>query len=369
MGRLGTRDAAEATAVAEAVAAAPGLELVGAMTHFATADDDPAFAREQLAALPAVGAGARGPPSRAPPPCRELRRHARHPESRLGSRPLRDRRLRHGPLRRLARRARAGARARAALLPRGGQAHRAGGERGLRAPLRRGRGDVDRHGARRLRATACAGRSRTTPTCSSAGAACRSSGRSRWTTSRWTSARASRAGRRAGRAARPPGRRARARRGVGAPARHDPLRDHVRDQRARAAGAPPVKAPLEVARDGLRRQDAWIVGGAVRDQLLGRETVDLDLAVPGDPRRAARAVADQAGGAAFQLPARSAPGASSARTAPGTSTSCTLRDDDIGADLAARDFTSTRWPSRSPAARCSIRTAAGPTSPRAGCGW
>ncbi|MET0683919.1 MAG: alanine racemase [Solirubrobacteraceae bacterium] len=49
MGRLGTRDAAEATAVAEAVAAAPGLELVGAMTHFATADDDPAFAREQLA--------------------------------------------------------------------------------------------------------------------------------------------------------------------------------------------------------------------------------------------------------------------------------------------------------------------------------
>ncbi|HZB76799.1 MAG TPA: alanine racemase [Solirubrobacteraceae bacterium] len=51
MGRLGTRDAAEATAVAEAVAAARGLELAGAMTHFATADDDPAFAREQLAAF------------------------------------------------------------------------------------------------------------------------------------------------------------------------------------------------------------------------------------------------------------------------------------------------------------------------------
>ncbi len=51
MGRLGTRDAEEATAVAEAVAAAPDLELVGAMTHFATADDDPAFAREQLAAF------------------------------------------------------------------------------------------------------------------------------------------------------------------------------------------------------------------------------------------------------------------------------------------------------------------------------
>src|SRR3954452_13462751 len=39
MGRLGTRDAAEATRVADAVAAAPGLELAGAMTHFATADE------------------------------------------------------------------------------------------------------------------------------------------------------------------------------------------------------------------------------------------------------------------------------------------------------------------------------------------
>jgi alanine racemase len=49
MGRLGTRDAEEATRVADAVAAAPHLELVGAMTHFATADepgDD--FMPEQL---------------------------------------------------------------------------------------------------------------------------------------------------------------------------------------------------------------------------------------------------------------------------------------------------------------------------------
>jgi alanine racemase len=49
MGRLGTRDAAEATRTAAAVAAAPQLRLTGLMTHFATADDDPAFAREQLA--------------------------------------------------------------------------------------------------------------------------------------------------------------------------------------------------------------------------------------------------------------------------------------------------------------------------------
>lgn len=49
MGRLGTRDAAEATRAAAAVAASPRLRLAGAMTHFATADDDPGFARAQLA--------------------------------------------------------------------------------------------------------------------------------------------------------------------------------------------------------------------------------------------------------------------------------------------------------------------------------
>jgi alanine racemase len=51
MGRLGTRDAEEATRVAEAVAASDGLRLAGAMTHFATADDDPGFLAEQLAAF------------------------------------------------------------------------------------------------------------------------------------------------------------------------------------------------------------------------------------------------------------------------------------------------------------------------------
>ncbi|MDQ6749894.1 MAG: alanine racemase [Actinomycetota bacterium] len=51
MGRLGTRDPAEANRVAEAVTQAPGLELAGAMTHFATADesDDDGFFDAQLA--------------------------------------------------------------------------------------------------------------------------------------------------------------------------------------------------------------------------------------------------------------------------------------------------------------------------------
>ena len=51
MGRLGTRDAEEAVGVARAVAARDDLRLAGAMTHFATADDDPAFLAEQLASF------------------------------------------------------------------------------------------------------------------------------------------------------------------------------------------------------------------------------------------------------------------------------------------------------------------------------
>jgi alanine racemase len=50
MGRLGTRDVDEAIRVAEAVAAdGPGIELAGAMTHFASADEDPSFTSLQLA--------------------------------------------------------------------------------------------------------------------------------------------------------------------------------------------------------------------------------------------------------------------------------------------------------------------------------
>jgi alanine racemase len=49
MGRLGTRDVAEARRVADLVESAPNLELIGAMTHFATADElGDAFFGEQL---------------------------------------------------------------------------------------------------------------------------------------------------------------------------------------------------------------------------------------------------------------------------------------------------------------------------------
>ena len=52
MGRLGTRDADAALAVAQRISqSGPALDLAGAMTHFATADDDPEFMRQQLEAF------------------------------------------------------------------------------------------------------------------------------------------------------------------------------------------------------------------------------------------------------------------------------------------------------------------------------
>ena len=100
-----------------------------------------------------------------------------------------------------------------------------------------------------------------------------------------------------------------------------------------------VRAPLEAAREALAGREAWLVGGAVRDQLLGRATDDVDVSLAGDPREAARAVARATGGFAFQLS-----GAFGAWRVVGPEHAwhvdlVTLRDDDIAADLAARDFT------------------------------
>lgn len=60
----------------------------------------------------------------------------------------------------------------------------------------------------------------------------------------------------------------------------------------------PLAALAEIA---PRHGRAWLVGGAVRDALLGRETPDYDLAVDGDVRGMARELGRRAGGHAFQL--------------------------------------------------------------------
>jgi putative nucleotidyltransferase with HDIG domain len=46
---------------------------------------------------------------------------------------------------------------------------------------------------------------------------------------------------------------------------------------------------------------SWIVGGALRDELLGREVTDIDIAVESDPQQAARELAAELRGPVFQL--------------------------------------------------------------------
>ena len=58
-----------------------------------------------------------------------------------------------------------------------------------------------------------------------------------------------------------------------------------------------------VARE-LLGDDGWLVGGAVRDHLLGRRVEDWDVVVAGDPGAAARAYARRTGGSPFPLSER-----------------------------------------------------------------
>lgn len=58
--------------------------------------------------------------------------------------------------------------------------------------------------------------------------------------------------------------------------------------------------PLQTLADMIDG-DAWLVGGAVRDRLLGRSTTDFDVAVGGDPAGAAKALARRARAHVFAL--------------------------------------------------------------------
>jgi tRNA nucleotidyltransferase/poly(A) polymerase len=60
---------------------------------------------------------------------------------------------------------------------------------------------------------------------------------------------------------------------------------------------------IETVREALGDAPAWVVGGAVRDRLLGRRGADddIDVVLEGDARPAARRIAKRAGGAAFEL--------------------------------------------------------------------
>jgi poly(A) polymerase len=85
--------------------------------------------------------------------------------------------------------------------------------------------------------------------------------------------------------------------------------------------------------------DAWIVGGSLRDELLGRPVRDVDVAVAGDPARAARAVAEQVRGPVFRLSEAFGAWRVIDRRAERVYDFAPLQGETIEADLAKRDFT------------------------------
>jgi hypothetical protein len=92
----------------------------------------------------------------------------------------------------------------------------------------------------------------------------------------------------------------------------------------------------ELARELLAGEDAWVVGGAVRDELLGREVRDVDIACR-TPRATAVAYARRSGGSPFPLSERH--GAWRVALEGGRTVDFTPLHGTIEDDLATRDFT------------------------------
>jgi poly(A) polymerase len=101
-----------------------------------------------------------------------------------------------------------------------------------------------------------------------------------------------------------------------------------------------MSAGEEVARTALAGTRAWLVGGAVRDRLLDRQTADVDVVVDGEPALAARAIARAAGRAAcFALSEEFGSWRVVARGGAWRVDVESLRGHTIEEDLALRDFT------------------------------
>jgi hypothetical protein len=92
----------------------------------------------------------------------------------------------------------------------------------------------------------------------------------------------------------------------------------------------------ELAREVLAGKEAWVVGGAVRDEALGRDLIDLDIACR-EPRETAREYAKRSGGDPFPLSERH--GAWRVALEGGRTVDFTPLSDGIEDDLATRDFT------------------------------
>lgn len=100
-----------------------------------------------------------------------------------------------------------------------------------------------------------------------------------------------------------------------------------------------MTAPLQIARAALGGFDAWLVGGAVRDRLLGRDSADLDLVVDGDPGAAAKTLARAIKGPAFELSDEFGAWRVHAPDRTWQADINPLRGGSLAADLGLRDFT------------------------------
>lgn len=94
-----------------------------------------------------------------------------------------------------------------------------------------------------------------------------------------------------------------------------------------------------VARLNAGRQPVYLVGGAVRDQELGREPHDLDFTAQGDLRPLAAALANWLGGGLFALDEERGTYRVVLDGGRTVVDFASLRGRDLQADLAARDFT------------------------------
>jgi tRNA nucleotidyltransferase/poly(A) polymerase len=99
-------------------------------------------------------------------------------------------------------------------------------------------------------------------------------------------------------------------------------------------------AALDATRRALAGERVWIVGGAVRDRLLGRDAEpDVDLVVEGDVRAAARRLGRATGAAAFELSGTHGAWRVADRDGRWQVDLVALQGGSLEADLAARDLT------------------------------
>jgi poly(A) polymerase len=96
---------------------------------------------------------------------------------------------------------------------------------------------------------------------------------------------------------------------------------------------------IDVLREALAGERAWLVGGALRDRLLGRPTPDLDVVVDGDVRAAARRLGRGLGGASFELSDQFGAWRVVARDRAWQVDITPLHGGSLEADLRARDLT------------------------------